>query len=314
MEIKIPQHQIQVCTLLQTKNLFVMVIFLSYNALLYASLTVSTTRSRYNDIHELLSDEKVHLFAPKSMHKFLPTGTNLAIKIWKRMKKSEIIKENEEKIKLLSHDNNAIIHGYERLLYDFGTKCEFTIIKIPISSATYFRFPKGSKYLDTFNQKLLKLMESGILGKIPTGSNLAIQILKRMKKSEIVGKKEEKIKLLSRDNNALIQIYEHLLYNFRTKCEFTIIKIPISTATYFRFPKGSKYLDTFNQKLLKLMESGILGKIVEDKKQKKHCKQTDYNNVKAISFRHTVTAFLILVVGVLCPPSSPAVQSDEINN
>uniref|UniRef100_T1IWZ4 Ionotropic glutamate receptor C-terminal domain-containing protein n=1 Tax=Strigamia maritima TaxID=126957 RepID=T1IWZ4_STRMM len=190
---------LSVIVIYQTKSL-------RYNALLYASLTVSTTHSRYNDIHELLSDEKVHFFASESMHKFLvPTGTNLAIKIWKRMKKSEIIKKNEEKIKLLSLDNNAIIHTYERLLYDFGTKCEFTIIKIPISSATYFRFPKGSKYLDTFNQKLLKLMESG-----------------------------------------------------------------------------------------------ILGKIVEDKKQETHCKQTDYNNVKAISFRHTVTAFLILVVGVLC--------------
>uniref|UniRef100_T1JFE4 Uncharacterized protein n=1 Tax=Strigamia maritima TaxID=126957 RepID=T1JFE4_STRMM len=101
-------------TATHTKYLFVMIIFLSYDAMLYSSLTVTSTRLPYNNIEELLQDDKVNLYTYGDNHfiyKTIKTSkTGLTWKIWQRMKKSPNeggITDYKETKNLLSHDNNA---------------------------------------------------------------------------------------------------------------------------------------------------------------------------------------------------------------
>uniref|UniRef100_T1J2E3 Ionotropic glutamate receptor C-terminal domain-containing protein n=1 Tax=Strigamia maritima TaxID=126957 RepID=T1J2E3_STRMM len=135
-----------------TTNIFLFIIVSSFAAVLYGSLTVPTSKVLYNNIQDLLSDERINLYAIGNLfpYKFIMSAkTDLTRNISQRMQKSpkngSIIPTDVPK--LISNHFNAIIGFHDLLKKEYGPNCTFSVIKIPITISTYFMFRKKSKYV-----------------------------------------------------------------------------------------------------------------------------------------------------------------------
>uniref|UniRef100_T1IMP1 Ionotropic glutamate receptor C-terminal domain-containing protein n=1 Tax=Strigamia maritima TaxID=126957 RepID=T1IMP1_STRMM len=133
--------------------------FLTSIAVLFASLTVTSTSKLYETLEDLLDVGKFQINAHKdhSMDNILKSAkSGTMLRLWKIMEKSPtkgLLSDKQVAYDRVFSGYNAFLHYYDLFGHDIKDDCRYQIIKTPYNIYLHVGFRKLSKYTEVFGQK-----------------------------------------------------------------------------------------------------------------------------------------------------------------